>query len=399
LEGLIDMSGRADEALAGGQMADIFKKLNLDANQFKQLGVEEQFYKMFDALNQVADPADRVRYLLKMTGEDVGKQLAPLLGKSSDELRKMAGGFAVNAEEMKQVQAANKAVQNATNALGSLWRKIVVALAPLIEVFANALTKLGPVFDWLGRAAKTYYGIMSAIWEEIISAIFAAVEAIGEWVGAVTGMTGQWPTVEEVITFVMRNVVKAFAYAWDTLKAGAGAIAYVAGLIVEGFGYVIDAVSVLTDMLKDLPDSIKPDWVDDLIKGVDRAAASTKKAGQEMRKWGRGTFDNWGKSADAVDMWFDKLGQKKAVIPEAVPVNIKEQKPQQQKQASYTAVAAALKGSKEEASILARFKFNNLMNPQLEVNKKQLDEAKKANQLLGDVVRALTGMKLDLQVF
>jgi hypothetical protein len=58
-----------------------------------------------------------------------------------------------------------------------------------------------------------------------------------------------------------------------------------------------------------------------------------------------------------------------------------------------------LKGSKEEASILARFKFNNLMNPQLEVNKKQLDEAKKANQLLGDVVRALTGMKLDLEVF
>jgi hypothetical protein len=366
--------------------------------------LDEALYSLAERLEGVTDPGERARILVENFGKS-GVKMGTLFQGGKQGLQDMVAeaqrlGIAFNGVEAGKIEAANDAISRIKGALTGLWRRLMITMAPVIEMVSTKLTQafeyLMPVFEKVFRALSTHWGIIIDILGEVFAAIAEVIQSVVNWVSELFGLQNVTLTVEEVVTGVWRAIAIGAAYVWDVIKAGAGAVAFVAGLIVEGFGYVVEAFKEVVSLAKELPDAIRPDWIDKFVGDVERFERTVKNTGRNMRQWGRDAIGNFGKSADDVRRWFDNRGKGKDAAPDkkaAVP-DIPEQK-----QASYTAVAAALKGSKEEASILARFKFNNLMNPQLEVNKKQLDEAKKANQLLGDVVRALTGMKLDLEVF
>jgi hypothetical protein len=366
--------------------------------------LDEALFALAERLEGITDPGERARVLVENFGK-TGVKMGTLFEGGKDGLKGMVDeakrlGIAFNGVEAGKIEAANDAISRIKGALTGLWRRLMITMAPVIEMVSTKLTQafeyLMPVFEKVFRALSTHWGIIIDILGEVFAAIAEVIQSVVNWVSELFGLQNVTLTVEQVVTGVWRAIAIGAAYVWDVIKAGAGAVAFVAGLIVEGFGYVVEAFKEVVSLAKELPDAIRPDWIDKFVGDVERFERTVKNTGRNMRQWGRDAIGNFGKSADDVRRWFDNRGKGKDAAPDkkaAVP-DIPEQK-----QASYTAVAAALKGSKEEASILARFKFNNLMNPQLEVNKKQLDEAKKANQLLGDVVRALTGMKLDLEVF
>lgn len=64
-EGLATLSGKAMDATngKGEETQAIFLKLGINAQAFSKLNVEEQFYGLFEALNQVENPATRVNLL------------------------------------------------------------------------------------------------------------------------------------------------------------------------------------------------------------------------------------------------------------------------------------------------------------------------------------------------
>lgn len=366
--------------------------------------LDEALYGVAARLEGITEPGERARILVENFGK-TGVKMGTLFEGGKDGLKNMIEeakrlGIAFNDVEAGKIEAANDAIAKVKGALTGLWRRALVSIAPVIEMISGKLTQafeyLMPIFQKVFTALTTHWGIIIDIMGEVFGAIGEVIQIVVDWVSELFNLGNVSMTVEEIVTGVWRAIGIGAAYVWDTIKAGAGAIAIVAGLIVEGFGYVVEAFKEVISLAKELPDSIRPDWVDDMIAGTERFERSVKKTGREMKKWGIGTFDNFGKSADDVRRWFDNRGKGKDAAPvkKAGGAELPEQK-----QATYTAVAAALKGSKEEASIVARFKFNNLVNPQLDVNKKQLEEAKRANQLLNEVVRAVTGVKLDLEVF
>lgn len=156
---------------------------------------------------------------------------------------------------------------------------------------------------------------------------------------------------------VMRGIAVGAAYVWDTFKAGQGIVGVVIGEITKVLGYVVDGFASLIGLAKELPDSLRPDWLDSFIKGTEETAETLKQVGRETSKWGRDRVASFGESADAARKLFDEMEKGRSneiakrkkllenpggVAPASKPVD-------------YKPIDAALKGSREAAQIEARF--------------------------------------------
>jgi hypothetical protein len=173
---------------------------------------------------------------------------------------------------------------------------------------------------------------------------------------------------------------------WDTIKAGAGAISYVSSFIVDGFGLVIDALHSVIDLATELPDAIKPDWIDDFAKGLDKTAEKSHEIGESMRNWGKGTFNNFGKSAGDVDKWFNNLEARMNEKPEKKKRGGGLAGDDVEIDAGKNMFAGAFeKGTKEAYQVIARYQTGQLAD--------QKDEAKKQTTWLEKISNHLDEMK------
>lgn len=155
IESLVTLGKVAAEGAAGkGEVAvQWFKDLNLNAAEFAGMRLDQQFFKVFEAIRNVEDPAARVRALMVAFGEDGGKYLLPLLAKSPDQLRSMAAGFAISGQQMDQARLATEALSRAQQKLDQLWKRAVIAAAPVFEFLANELTRTVDLFNQMEPAA------------------------------------------------------------------------------------------------------------------------------------------------------------------------------------------------------------------------------------------------------
>lgn len=384
IESLVTMGKLGTDAAAGTEEASkAFKSLGLNANDFIKLRADEQFFQIFDALNKTADPLQRTRALMSAFGEDGGKLLLPLLSKSSDELRRMAEGFAISGEQMKKAQAAGQAMKGLEAAGTKLWRGVAIAAAPLVEWFANFATRalgwLQPVFDWFGRAWQAVDDVAGPILTMIGDAIVGTFREMKAWAADAFGWVGDLPTIKEVVVAVFRATGISAALAWDTIKAGAGAIAYVAGAIIEQGGAIISTLRAVTDLAKELPD--RPEWLDNIVNDVARADDKVREFGTKLKGWGKGAVEGWGNSAIEFDKWLTDALKPKAAgaeVGKGVAAGIKDE------MAKVKLAGAVLAGSKEAYSLQIR---NQLRGQGLEIDgvaKKGLAEQKKANAKLAD---------------
>lgn len=144
VESLVTMGKLGSDAAnnVGDVAGPAFKALGLDAQKFVRLGADEQFYTMFDALSKVGDSLTRTRLLMNAFGEDGGKYLLPLLGKSSDELKRMAAGFAISEEHVRRATAADLAWKQVQQTVGVSVRDAANEMAPSIKELADSLGPL-----------------------------------------------------------------------------------------------------------------------------------------------------------------------------------------------------------------------------------------------------------------
>lgn len=398
-----DMQGLQHAAALSGADTKILVNQLEKLKSKTDLPLMDELYRMADAYKNANSEQERALVLTEKFGNR-GMKLANLFEGGSDALKNMVGeaerlGFALSDEEAAKIESANDAAERASKALDGLYQQIIIQLAPAFEFWSNVITKvwekLRPVFDWLGRALDAYYTIVSAVFEEL----FLLVEELIVWIGDLAeewGIMGdEFPTIQEVITSAFRAIGKAGAYAFDTVAAAVGVLSIGLGFLVKGFSKVVDVFADVVALAKELPDDLRPDWVDGMVQGVQRASQSIDRAGNGMMEWGKRQIDTFGDSAKRVDAWFDRLGKK----------TMKEAKKEAQElaellnePAKYNPIGAALKGSAEAYSIEARFKAENILNPQLDVQKKQLDEAKKQTQKQQAIIDTINAGRLILQV-
>ncbi len=390
IEGMATLSGKAMDAAAGKgeDSVAVFQKLGVDAAVFQKLGMEDQFYGLFEALNKVENPAERFNLLMKATGEDTGKNLLGILGKSTGELKSMAAGFAVSTAEMEKSKKASAAFASAEQAIAKLWRTVAVAAAPVLEMIAGGVKRLQPLFDWFGRALAAIGEIEGRIFAQLGTWISEAVDWLGEMAAEVGIFGGSWPTIEEVVTGVFRAIGIAGAYTWDTLKAGMGVFAVGVGFVVKALGAMIDLFARVVATAKNLPANLKPAGLDRFIKGVEDARDGVRGSGSDIKKWGDDAIAGWGKSADKVRAWFDKPITP-VVKPVVVPPNA-------------SAIAADTTPLKFGAAIEARTReaYSLILKNSMRGDgaagdplKQQLAEAKKQTAHLGKIAAGIDAMK------
>lgn len=348
-EALVTLSGRGTEAMQGMPDASAaFQRLGLDAGKFTAMPVDDQFYAIFEALNKVQNPAERVQLLLKSFGEDSGKNLIPLLGKTTAELKGMAGQYSKSAEDIAAAQTATEAMSRANAALGNAFDSIVIAMAPALEYFADLI----PV----------------------------AIEAIAPLFAGMGG--GVMP--------VLKGVTVAVGYVWDSLKVGGGVMAMVAGKIVEGLGTIIQALGdVVRWMAEVLPESLRPDWLDGMGQAINDLGGRVDRFGEQAGAWGEKTAVNavvgFGEGAAAMDRFFTDFENRRA---SAVKKHVDQLRgattvARQLAGPQFTAVGAAVRGSADAAAAAARFQTQS----KIAASKEQAQLLAAANKQVGVLER------------
>lgn len=285
-------------------------------------------------------------------------------------------------EDKQKLLQANASIEKFAAKLESFAGKMLAVFSPVIELIADtlseALEELSPVFEYVGRIASSVFVNLIEIAKEIVSAVWEVITTIGQWVSELLGLGDVSESVESVITTGFKYVIKGAALVWDAVKGIAGAFAYVASYAVDGFGHIVD---VFKDTIKDLlelagrlPDDLGGKWFRDQAGQVDQFGNRVLKAADDMRKWAKGTWANFGNSVTDVDKWFEKRAKRPP--KEAIPLSV-----------NYQASAATLKGSKEAYSIVTKFNESNKLNGKVDIAKEQLKEAKAANGWLSEIVK------------
>jgi hypothetical protein len=381
---LAKLGKKTTDAAAGNkQAADMFARLGLNAAELSKLPLDQQLLKVSTALAALPPGGQQAAAAMGIF-EEAGAKLLPVLAQGGaklqefiDKQRKM--GTALDPKQMEKVLAAKDALPKAEAAFKGLWNRVVVSMAPMITkiagVFSKILEKAQPVFDWLARAAEAYFGVYADVFGEILDAIGEVITAVGEWVSEMTGFTGEFPTIGEVITGVFKSIGIVGAFVWDGMVMGVGTVAVVVGELLTLFSKIPE---LLAEVGRAMPDELRPEWFNDLIASGDQFAAWSKRNGEKMSEWGQGTFKNFGKSAEQVETWFAKRGKKdsdemsKALAAAAAPSAAVKWE--------YKPTAAVERGSKEDYSARLKWQQGNAS-----AQDKQLAEQRNGNGLLRQV--------------
>lgn len=387
--------GKADKAL---------QQLSINAKQLKDLAPDEQFKKIADEIAKLPPGAAQASAALHIFG-DSGAQLLSVLQKGSAGIQEFINeqkktGSVLSDAQFKAAADAQKAWKESRFAITEVWDGLVnratLIAAPIVKFVGGAVSKafalVTPIFEWLGRAMEQVSVILERVGEVVMVWFNDVIAEVKLLIGEVQSFTGEWPTVEVVVTQCLKGVGIMLAYVWDTLKAGTGAIAFVVGWLVKGFGSLVDTFkATIKDLLEiagKLPDELGGDWFRKQAANVDSLGSNIKAAGDKLVGWGKNQMNDFGNSAERVEKWFNKLKlqrddivKKAQKLPDAVP-------------AKYEAVAAHLKGSKEAYSIETHFKYDQKFGKKDNHHEKALDEAKKGNKHLGKIAQLLDNGKV-----
>lgn len=351
--------------------------------------LDEALFSFAKRLESVEDPGERAKLLFEQFGKS-GVKMGTMFAQGSDGLRKMMDqatdlGMVMSREQTSQVGAAADAVNNAKKAAAGMVTGVLSQMAPAIEGVSGFITKLGtmarPVVDWYLRAWGQIGTIATIVWSAISEAATGTWAVIKGAFGSLFDSAAEMPTVQEVIVTVFRNVGIAASYVWDTIKAGAGVVSWVAGRIVQGFSFVVLAFEKVIGLAKMLPDELRPAWIDKLIGAVGEFRAKVKGTGDDMVKWGKDAWSGFGSTAATFNAWLDKSLAKAAEVKDeakgaaAAVVEMEEKKGAPGLKFS----GAVLRGTTEAFSIAMKTQFRDLMP--VDPAKKVVDELKKGKKV------------------
>lgn len=419
-----------------------FKLLNINAKEFAGLRMDEKFFRIFEAIAAAGPDVDKVRAVMAPFGEDGGKFLFTLTGKAPAELRAMAASFAISTDEVNRATTAQAAMAKGSTALSAGWRGIVIAAAPLIEVVSVGVSRAQPLFTAIGKGISLWLSKTGEAWE-ITSGIFSralgwlepvtdkvgrgiavvtfvigeahaagvamyrqladgvgvVIDQVGGWVTALFAVSDTTMSVEQVVFKFLRVGATGFGYMWDTVKAGAGIVAFVFSNVVDGLARLTDAFKTdirnILLVASALPEELGGNVFKRLAEQSAGWGGGLRQGAEDMRRWGVAAYATWGNSARDAAQWMDELQERFGRAPAEAAAAAQEGAV-----AARTAVAAAvtavkvdngalLKGSSAEVSMRIKNDFSG-SSPQ----ERMLEQQRVANRHL-DAIKGGIGDLVD----
>lgn len=239
----LDVIGSATDA--GKETEGVFKSIGISARDLANMSLEQRMTAIAGALEQIKNPADRVRIAVDLFGR-AGANLLPLFSQGAAGLQAAMKeaqllGLTIG-DGAGKVEAANDALSRLWQVGVGVFRQLTVALAPFIEQFATALL---PTVVALGRAfVSTFTGAFNSA--SVVVPVIGGINAsLASMFNVLTGIHGLWLIVRSAI---------AKLFSW--LEAG---IAKVLKLLPKSFG-MGDIADAADQLAQDFADSAADSW-------------------------------------------------------------------------------------------------------------------------------------------
>ena len=209
IESLVTLSSRIKDVMTGTgkESKKLFDGLSVSAEELSKLPIDEQFFRLHQAIMELPDPMDRVNRLMLAFGEDGGKTLIGTLSMSNPQLRELAKSFAMTSEETEAATRAQKAMAAASAAVQAVWNKIAVVIAPLI---VQAIQGFGDAARWVNEWVRQNAFLQQSL--KIIQSILGAM-GVGQWAAA-------WKVAIASIQVVVAGGIDWLREAWITATSG-----------------------------------------------------------------------------------------------------------------------------------------------------------------------------------
>lgn len=146
---LADLYGQIDQqaqaAAAGtGNMADLFKKLGINAEAFLKQSPVDQLKTLAEALKGVENPAERLAIASTLLGEDLAKKLTPLLIQGGDAIDKLGQqaeelGLVLSEEDIAASEKLTSQWAELTGMVDGLRIRLGAELIPAVSDLAERL--------------------------------------------------------------------------------------------------------------------------------------------------------------------------------------------------------------------------------------------------------------------
>lgn len=233
-----------DAAVNGGDLAETFGFMGVNAKELMGLRPDEQFLAIADALSKL-DPTLAAGLAARLGGDFV--KLLPLIRRGSGAIRELAGDLSSTAGEVEEARKANAAYEAVTAKLSYAWTKVAVALAPAITQIAGRLVPaLKEAVAWLDANKALVAGLAAGL--AAVATAGAGLMAFGLAVTAAGIAAGALGTVLGVVFspvgLGVLAVVGATAAILEFNKSatGAGGLAETFGEIGQTFRDTFDGV-------------------------------------------------------------------------------------------------------------------------------------------------------------
>lgn len=153
------MQVAVSEAGSGSKsQLETFAALGIQFDDLRKLAPEDQFLRIADGINNLQDPADRVRASVELFGK-AGAELLPFfeqgaegIRKATDEIERLGGKL--TDDQIKKLADADDAIKRLDQSWTNFARTLTAAVAPALTSVLNALTgqTIGQVEADLGLA-------------------------------------------------------------------------------------------------------------------------------------------------------------------------------------------------------------------------------------------------------
>ena len=153
---LTKMSVAASDASSGNEnLAKAFERAGINAEQFKNSGLDQQLVQLSEAFNRARGDADATNQIIELMGTRAASQMIPLIDNTAALRQEMEGVSVASDEMVRKIEAAN-------DRLTRLGNDGKVAIAGLIESFVNLSEKIGSVLAQENGLVRLVNGIANA---------------------------------------------------------------------------------------------------------------------------------------------------------------------------------------------------------------------------------------------
>ena len=265
----------ADQAASGGNGR--LEDIGLDAQQLKDLPLEEQFATIGAAIEQIQDPLRQAAVSQEIFG-DGAEKLSPLFSNNAEQLRKYGSqaanlGLVMGGPAVASAVALSDAYRFLKDATTGLWRTLGQAVAPAITETTRLMgAAIASVTRWVAANQPLIAKIFQlattvATVGSVVLTLGGAIGSVASVFGVLAGAAGSVATAITVIGGAAAAVLSPVALlaaaaagvavaigrtaivqdaASRALRSGVGAWGTVADAAQGAYGTIVDVLGKIT---------------------------------------------------------------------------------------------------------------------------------------------------------